>query len=360
MVKVILIAFLFLLNFSSCSPSKNEIGQKELMGWIWLSDHHTNDYHFIFNKLKEYGFDGVLLSASPQRTKEIIPTAEKYNIQVHSWKWIMNSVNIDLLRKNPNWASVNRLGVSTLESPPYVSYYRFLCPALPEVREYIYDNIDDYLEIDGLRGLSLDYCRYVDVILPEKLWEKYGIVQDKEYPEWDYGYHSYLINLFKDKYGYDPRVLENPAIDSQWVQFRELQVNEIAWEIARMTRTSGKQISASPFPTPSLARKHVRQDWGSWDLDMVFPMIYSSFYKEGGESWFLQCIEECQESMSDKNTLVFPGIFAEGHRGNEFSMAKALKITLESGSTGFAIFSYESLNEEEWSIIKSFTHKYRK
>ena len=45
------------------------------------------------------------------------------------------------------------------------------------------------MEIEGLESVHLDYVRFPDVILGADLQPKYGIVQDKELPEYDYGYH---------------------------------------------------------------------------------------------------------------------------------------------------------------------------
>jgi hypothetical protein len=41
-----------------------------------------------------------------------------------------------------------------------------------------------------------------------------------------------MIKLFKEKYGYDPRELEDPSSDEKWLQFRCDQITEVANEIA--------------------------------------------------------------------------------------------------------------------------------
>ena len=80
----------------------------------------------------------------------------------------------------------NRNGQSLADTTAYVDYYKFMCPALPEVREFIKKKIEAYCEVEGLNGIAIDYNRFVDVILPTTLWPKYGIVQDQEYPQWDF------------------------------------------------------------------------------------------------------------------------------------------------------------------------------
>jgi transcriptional regulator with XRE-family HTH domain len=110
--------------------------------------------------------------------------------------------------------------------------------------------IIEYCEIDGLNGIAIDYHRFVDVVLPTTLWPRYGIQQDREYPEWDYGYHPEMISIFNERYGYDPRELEDPSIDENWLQFRCDQITEVANEIADLVHSYGKVMAASPFPTP--------------------------------------------------------------------------------------------------------------
>lgn len=111
-------------------------------------------------------------------------------------------------------------------------------------------------------------------------WPKYGIVQDQEYPQWDFGYHPAMIEKFKAAYGYDPREQEDPSQDEKWLQFRCDQITEVANMIADVVHSYGKKMAASPFPTPKMASKMVRQDWGKWNLDIVFPMVYHNFYTE--------------------------------------------------------------------------------
>ena len=154
-----------------------------------------------------------------------------------------------------------------------------LCaPPLPEVREFIKKKIEAYCEVEGLNGIAIDYNRFVDVILPTTLWPKYGIVQDQEYPQWDFGYHPAMIEKFKAAYGYDPREQEDPSQDEKWLQFRCDQITEVANMIADVVHSYGKKMAASPFPTPKMASKMVRQDWGNgiWTLSSPWYTITST------------------------------------------------------------------------------------
>ena len=312
----------------------------------------------IFSKMSAVGMKGLLLNAKASEYPKVVPFARKYDIKIHAWQWILNTQNREIVEKHPEWLSVNRQGKSLSEQKAYVDYYNFLCPILPEVQSFLKNQIEEILKIDGVDGISLDYCRFVDVILPEKLWPKYGIVQDKEYPEWDYGYHPAMLEAFEKKFGYNPLTREDPSQDQNWKQFRYDQVTKVANMLAALTRSYGKTISASPFPTPTIARRIVRQDWDQWDLDIVFPMVYSGFYKNDGAHWIASCVKENVKAMTPKGTKVYCGLFVPSHKNDTLSLTKAMEIARQNGASGNSVFSYGSLDEKQWKEVKQFIESF--
>ena len=246
-----------------------------------------------------------------------------------------------VMKEHPEWLSVNRNGKSLADTTAYVDYYKFLCPALPEVRAFIKGKIKDYCEIEGLNGIAIDYHRFVDAVLPTTLWPHYGIVQDREYPAWDYGYHPAMIKKFKEIYGYDPREQEDPSLDVKWRQFRCDQVSEVANMIAEVVHSYGKTMAASPFPTPKMASRMVRQDWSKWHLDIVFPMVYHTFYTED-----VSFISDCTiENARDKNemTTLFCGMTSTD--GPE--MFECMDAAFNNGAQGISIFTVHGLRSAE-------------
>ena len=95
----------------------------------------------------------------------------------------MDSVHAE----HPEWYNVNRNGDNSWDHPAYVGYYRFLCPSRPGVHEFLQKRVRELSAFD-VDGVHLDYIRYPDVILAESLQPHYDIVQDKEYPQYDYCY----------------------------------------------------------------------------------------------------------------------------------------------------------------------------
>lgn len=335
-ILTIIVAFVAAL----CMGCSNESGARF---FTWTGYSPEKDWDGYFQQLQDVGLDGILISSSPEGVKEIIPIAEKYGIEVHTWNWITN--NGGIAAEHPEWLDYNALGESLKDSMAYVGYYKFLNPAIPGVREAIKESLRPFLEIDGLKGISLDYCRYVDAILPEGLWDRYGIVQDKVYPKWDYGYHPEMIRQYKEKTGKEP-----DADDPEWLEFRCGVLNDFVGELVEMAHEHGKVISASPFPTPSSSIEFVRQDWGKWQLDMAFPMIYFSFYLKD-IPWAMECIKDCRKEAWE-GTDIHYGINVGDFKGSAEELEKALRAAKEAGAKGFSFYQFDGLNPEQREATK--------
>ncbi|MDL2256499.1 family 10 glycosylhydrolase, partial [Parabacteroides sp. OttesenSCG-928-G06] len=345
MKRTTLLSYLLcVVAFVACTTQKTETPRTYPMFWTWMYYDSPAKFDSLCVIMKETGIDGVMLNAgSPDKYREAIPIAQKHGIEVYAWLWTMNLEHDrdKMVREHPEWFSVNRLGQSLADTTAYVGYYKFMCPALPEVREFIRNKIKAYCEVEGLNGISIDYHRFVDVILPTTLWPTYGIVQDREYPEWDYGYHPAMIAKFQEAHGYDPREQEDPSLDDKWLQFRCDQITEVANEIAEVVHSYNKVMAASPFPTPQMSRRMVRQDWGKWNLDIVFPMVYHTFYTED-----VSFISDCTiENVRDKNpqTTLYCGLMAS----NSPEMFASMDEALNNGAEGIAIFTVNSLRSPE-------------
>lgn len=345
-IAMLIIALSFAM--AGCSK-KTESVQEYPMFWTWLDYRPGMNFDSICQVMSDIGMEGVMLNApTPDDYRVAIPIAHKHGIEVYAWLWTMNLEHDrdSILKAHPEWFSVNRNGKSLADTTAYVDYYKFLCPALPEVRNFINDKIKAYCEVEGLNGIAIDYHRLVDVVLPTTLWPNYGIVQDREYPAWDYGYHPEMIRLFKEQYGYDPREQEDPSLDEKWRQFRCDKVSEVANMIAETVHSYGKTTAASPFPTPKMASRMVRQDWGDWNLDIVFPMVYHNFYT--GDVSF---IEDCTiENARDKNpnTTLYCGMMMSPE------VFECMDAAFANGAQGIALFTVTGLRSPE--IRDRFKH----
>ena len=340
----LLLAACVTIGLFSCQQNKKEVKKEYPLFWTWLDYRPGMNFDSICQVMNDLGLDGIMLNApTPDDYRVAISIAHKHNIEVYAWLWTMNLEHDRdrIVKEHPEWLSVNRNGKSLADTTAYVDYYKFMCPALPEVREFIKEKVKAYCEVEGLNGIAIDYNRFVDVVLPTTLWPHYGIVQDREYAAWDYGYHPAMLKLFKEKYGYDPREQEDPSLDVKWRQFRCDQISEVANMIAETVHSYGKKMAASPFPTPKMASRMVRQDWGKWNLDIVFPMVYHNFYTLD-PSFITDCTIE---NARDKNpmTTLYCGMMATD--GPE--MFACMDEALNNGAQGIAIFTMLGLRSPE-------------
>lgn len=346
MKKKLLVLFILLVVLFTAIIACKPVNQRAdyPVFWTWLDYRSEMNFDSICRVMERIGIDGVMLNApTPEDYEQVIPIAEKYDIEVYAWLWTLNLEHDreKILQDHPEWFSVNRVGNSLADTTAYVDYYKFLSPILPEVRKFIGDKVRSYCEIEGLKGISIDYNRLVDVVLPTTLWPTYGIVQDKEYAEWDYGYHPAMLKRFKAEYGYDPRELDDPSQDTTWRNFRCDQVSEVANLIAEIVNSYGKKMAASPFPTPKMASRMVRQNWKDWRLDIVFPMVYHNFYTED-VSFIADCmIENSRDKRVD--TELYCGIMvAEGQE-----LFDAMDAAFAHGAQGISLFTITMLQSEE-------------
>jgi hypothetical protein len=319
------------------------------MFWTWMEDLPGVDMEQTFANMAEAGIDGVMLhAASVEDYKKDIEIARRHGITVYAWLWTLNPPRQDrprMLEEVPEWFDVNREGKSLTEYKAYVSSYKFMCPNLPEVRQNLVDRVKQLCEIDGIEGVCLDYCRLVDVVLPVTLSYNYNITQDGEvFPQWDFGYHPAMLEEFKNLYGYDPREQEDPSRDAKWCQFRCDKVTECANLMAETIRSYGKVVAASPFATPKVASFMVAQDWGKWDLDIVFPMLYTAFYTQ--EKGF--AYEGTIENNRDKNpkTVLGVGLDTELGEAPENIFAK-MDAAFSAGAQAVSLYTIAGLDTPE-------------
>ncbi len=344
----------------------------DIKNWVWIptqANRPADGWKRRFALMREAGVRAVLpevyagrqafyaSSHLPVKTDwlgTLLPIARAEGLEVHAWMWAMPCMVEDILKQHPDWYNVNAKGESAADKPAYVGYYRFLDPGRPEVREFVQTTVKELAGISELTGVHLDYIRHPDAILPTALWKKYNIVQDKVYPPYDYGYTEYERTRFKKKYGADPLEIKDEKLAAKWFQFRLDMVTDLVnGYLVPAARARKKMITAAVFPGPSMARTHVRQDWGRWNLDGFLPMLYHSFYNAGPE-WVG---EQTREGVAAVKKPVYSGLFAGGMSEAEFS--KTVEISLKAGASGVAIFADGALDEAKAKALRKFTSEGR-
>ena len=277
--------------------------------------------------------------------ERLLPIASAAGVEVHAWMHTM-TLNIPAYTEgHPEYYSVNGKGESTAEKPPYVGYYRFLCPSRPEVHELLQRRVSELAAYGELTGIHLDYIRHPDVILAESLQPKYNIVQDREYPEYDYCYCEMCRAGFREQSGVDPLELDDPSANAAWRQYRcDLITCIVNEKLVPIGRRAGKSMTAATFPN----WQHVRQEWAAWDLDAVLPMLYHSFHNAGLE-WIGEEVRN-GEARLQRAFPLYSGLFLPALTPAE--LPRAVEVSMEAGAGGVSLFAAGSLSDEHWEAFR--------
>lgn len=354
LISLLLIVVLF--SYSNAQEYKVPV-----YGWLGGPGKSTDqELKDQFTDLKNKGIDGLMYNGgqNPDTYKRVGKIAKDAGLEFHTW--IPTMVQGKNPKLKPEWYAINGKGESAFDKPAYVNYYKFLCPNREEVYQFLanmYGAVADVPEVDGIH---LDYIRFPDVILAEGLWDKYGLVMDKEYPKYDYCYCDKCVHDFKEKTGIEIKSVEDPSQVQEWKQFRYDLITKIVNRLAEDIHAKGKQINAAVFPGPnSIAKKIVRQEWDKWDLDAVFPMNYNDFYLEGPE-WVGDVTKEGVTALGNKIPL-YSGLFIcpkpenktkendpENHGLIPGEIETAIRLSMENGAAGICLFTPGRMTEAHW------------
>ncbi|MEE2659566.1 MAG: family 10 glycosylhydrolase [Candidatus Latescibacterota bacterium] len=336
--------------------------------WTWINtDPATDDdeWRRRFARARENGIDAVLPEVFNNHLaywhsqhlpvgdagwlERLVLLAHEAGLEIHAWIHCMTCNIPEIMQAHPEWYDVNRNGESAVDKPAYVDYYRFLCPSRPGVQDFLRHRVSELAAIEGLDGIHLDYIRFPDVILAEGLQPNYNIVQDREYPEYDYCYCDLCRSDFKAASGIDPLTdLDDPSASAEWKQFRYDRISTLVNEhLIPVGRAAGRQMTAAVFPN----WEHVRQEWHVWDLDAVLPMIYNSFYNEGID-WIRRKCEEGVARMEAKGMPkpLYSGLFVPGLTPGE--LKEAVAASAAGGAAGVSLFPMGGMSDEHWEALR--------
>ncbi|MCU7491078.1 MAG: family 10 glycosylhydrolase [Bacteroidota bacterium] len=356
------------LNAFSKSPLFNAAEKKKIKNWAWImTDIKTSEDEWkkLFAQMRASGIDAVLpevydsnyayyksrhLPVKDAWLERLLPIAKSEGLELHAWMRSMMCNIGEVRQKHPDWFVVNRKGESAALKPAYVPHYKFLCPTHPEVQEFVRETVSELSQIKELDGVHLDYIRFPDVILAEKLQPKYNIVQDKEYPEYDYCYCELCQSEFMKKTGIDVMKLDDPSTNAEWRQFRYDRITNLVNNVlVPEARKYNKPVTAAVFPN----WEAVRQQWSKWDLDGFLPMLYHGYYDKG-IGWIGEETSKEIKSLS-KPAPLYSGLFIP--QLNPAELAEAVETSFAGGAEGVSLFLAHSMTDEHWKSFKQAVQK---
>lgn len=369
---VIILSLLIILSCQTPQSDKKELNTEDQLSdikvpvYAWLSgpgsetDKEIKEY---FIDLKGKGIIGLMYNGGhdPETYRRVGGIAKEAGLEFHTW--IPTMVQRENPKLKPEWYAINGKGESAFDKPAYVDYYKFLCPNQLEVYDFLANLYGGIADLPVVDGIHLDYIRFPDVILAEGLWEKYGLVMDREYPEYDYCYCDLCVNGFREESGIDIKSVDDPSQVQEWKQYRYDLITSIVNRLSEMVHSKGKEINAAVFPGPnSIAKKIVRQEWDKWNLDAFYPMNYNDFYLKGTK-WIGEVSKEGVSALNNRKPL-YSGLFIcprpdkkteepdpENHGLIPGEIEDAVRESMENGAAGVCLFTPGRMTKEHWDAF---------
>ncbi|MDE3740759.1 hypothetical protein [Maribacter polysaccharolyticus] len=316
-----------------------------------------------FNDLKDKGVDGLMYSGGhdPETYKRVGALVKEAGMEFHTW--IPTMVQGENPKIDQSLYAINGQGESALDKPAYVDHYKFLCPNKEGTYTFLADLYGSVADVKEVDGIHLDFIRFPDVILARGLWDKYGLVMDREYPEYDYCYCDKCTSDFKEQTGIAIKEVEDPSQVQEWKQFRYDLITNLVNRLSKVVHDKGKVINAAVFPGPSIAKKLVRQEWDQWDLDAIYPMNYNDFYLEG-PAWVATMTKEEVAAVNGKKPI-YSGLFIcpkpknksnekdpENHGLLPSEIGTAIRGSMENGASGICLFTPGRMTPEHWEAFE--------
>ncbi len=365
MNKLFVLSLFFILF--SCTP-----GQKsKIPCYVWTGGPGKatdTELKAQFTDLKAKGIDGLMYSAGqqPENYMRVGKIAKEVGLKFYPWiPTLIQGVNPKLKQE---WYAINGRGESAFDKPAYADHYKFVCPNRDEVYQFLAEMYGQIADIPEVDGIHLDFIRFPDVILAPGLWKKYGLVMDREFPQFDYCYCDKCVGDFKAKTGIDIKSVKDPSQVEAWKQFRYDLITSLVNRLAAIVHAKHKEINAAVFPGPnSVAKKLVRQEWNKWDIDAFYPMNYNDFYLEG-TSWIGKMCKESTTTLTN-NKPVYSGLFIcpapekkisepdpENHGLLPEELEAAIRESVENGAAGICLFTPERMTQKDWVIFDKAIH----
>jgi uncharacterized lipoprotein YddW (UPF0748 family) len=188
----------------------------------------------------------------------LIREAHKRGMEVQPWLWTFRVRSLGygnpVLSRHPELASSENGKDS-----------RFLSPAEPAARAYVYKLVKEIKRRYPVDGLLLDYIRY-----------------DERIPEDDIS-KALFSDAYAQRYGKLPPATIPPHTEMavQWQLWRESQVSQTVEDLAHQLHSHQDDfpISAAVFRSEKIARLDKMQNWRHWSnnhwISWASPMLYT-------------------------------------------------------------------------------------
>ncbi len=281
-------------------------------------------------------------------------------LSVHAWvnvNLVSSAVTLPrspdhVIRQHPEWLMVPRalardMAAIDPASPDYVATLArwtrresasveglYLSPVTTAAQDRSVALIEELVGSYDLDGVHLDYVRYPNdtfdfspAALAEFRASRLPFSTDEE-REW--------VDAAAAR---DPLAWTAYLPDS-WAEFRRARLTALVDRIGRTARAAkpGIVMSAAVVPSVAEARERRLQDWAEWVrgglLDVVCPMVYTDDARV-----FERQVLELRDAVPD--AAIWIGVGA--YRLSAPAASRHVRLALQAGVSGVALFSYDSV-----------------
>ncbi|GMV22560.1 MAG: hypothetical protein AMXMBFR57_25090 [Acidimicrobiia bacterium] len=293
---------------------------------------------------------------------EMVTRAHAAGLKVHAWfntNLVASAVSVPtdpkhIVRRHPEWLMVPQQLAPMLHrrQPTQAAYLTelarwtrresatveglFLSPIPEASQEYTLSVVRDLIERYPVDGLHLDYIRY-----PSPDFDMSAAALE--------AFHAHMAPRVPpaDRARLDQRAVKEPLVWTRtypdaWLEFRRARLTQLVERIRALTNARGTmQLTAAVWPSPDEARGRKLQDWSAWAeaglLDAICPMAYAE-----APAAFRAQVAATMGGAHGRP--VWAGIGA--WRLPASRTAGAIEATRSAGTSGFLLFSYDSLVEQ--------------
>lgn len=277
--------------------------------------------------------------------REFLEEAHRRNIEVSAWVNVLYSWGYapkthhqrHPINRHPNWymqekseTSILGSGVEELKRQSIEGYY--LAPASPQVREYIYDVVDEILDEYDFDGVHLDYIRY---------------------PSHRFIYDVALRSKFMRAYCLDPRDLAMPGLqqrlsvwgnddlDNLWRQFVRDDLTSFIEEFAEHVKKKRPHIRISVAVKADYrsARTEFYQDWPEWVNNGLVDFVCLMAYRKNIEAILNRTLEKINDP---RKVTIGLGIYSLSVDRIRAQVRQVASLPF----SGVVFFSYEELRKD--------------
>lgn len=277
--------------------------------------------------------------------REFLEEAHRRNIEVSAWVNVLYSWGYapktrhqrHPINRHPNWymqekseTSILGSGVEELKRQSIEGYY--LAPASPQVREYIYDVVDEILDEYDFDGVHLDYIRY---------------------PSHRFIYDVALRSKFMRAYCLDPCDLAMPGLqqrlsvwgnddlDDLWRQFVRDDLTSFIGEFAEHVKKKRPHIRISVAVKADYrsARTEFYQDWPEWVNNGLVDFVCLMAYRKNIEAILNRTLEKINDP---RKVTIGLGIYSLSVDRIRAQVKQVASLPF----SGVVFFSYEELRKD--------------